>query len=142
MQRQHTLHTLVRSTFGSKLLLSVTDLSCNMLEKMIAVAQAVVEDRLTDDTILLYYLVDVVRDLFLCHSDLLEKRSIDKPGQLVLSFFFACLRLSRFSSDGNHAAVASAWIKLAPLQRLKLRRVVRSCWISVRNSTLLELAGV
>lgn len=115
-----------------------------MLENMIAVAKAVVEDKLADDTILLYYLVDVVRDLFLFHADLLEmeRRSIGKPEQLVMSFFLACRRMSRFSCDQNFAVVASSWTKLAALQRLTLRKVVRLSLVGMRNSTLLELAGV
>uniref|UniRef100_A0A7S1AP47 Uncharacterized protein n=1 Tax=Noctiluca scintillans TaxID=2966 RepID=A0A7S1AP47_NOCSC len=114
----------------------------NMLGSMLSFASAVFDDRMTDDEIFLYDFVDVVRDLFLCHPNLLETTSHDKTHRRVLRCFVACRRFAEDPHERNYARVVSAWTDLAARSRHELRKVVRSSRTGMPSNTLLVLAGV
>jgi len=112
-----------------------------MLRNVFTLVKAEVEDRLTDDTIFIYELVDMVSDLFLCHSDLVEMRSKEKSHERILHCFCACDMFAMQPSKRNRAHVVSAWANLDALEKQELRKVVRLSW-GIRNNRLLELAGL
>jgi len=103
--------------------------------------EAEVEDRLTDDSIFIYELIDMVSDLFFCHSDLVEVRSREKSHERTLHCFCACDRFAMQPSQRNRAHVVSAWTKLGARVRRELRKAARMSW-GMRKNRLLELAGL
>eukprot|EP00450_Noctiluca_scintillans_P006367 CAMPEP_0194492900 /NCGR_PEP_ID=MMETSP0253-20130528/11293_1 /TAXON_ID=2966 /ORGANISM="Noctiluca scintillans" /LENGTH=62 /DNA_ID=CAMNT_0039333823 /DNA_START=6 /DNA_END=191 /DNA_ORIENTATION=- len=59
---------------------------------MVSFATAALEDGLTDDTVFLYELVDVVRVFFLSYAHLLKMSSVDKVYQRKWLCLHACQR--------------------------------------------------
>ena len=76
-----------------------------MLRKALNFARAALEDRLTDDTISTFELVDAVHVLFLCHAELADARSFDPAHQRRWQCLVSCERYAVCTSERNHAEV-------------------------------------
>ena len=112
-----------------------------MFRNMLAFVTAVLEDQLTDDTILIYELVDVVRDLFLCHPDLLDVRLHGKLHPRVWLFLKACQRFSVDPCQQKYVVVVHSWLNLTAREKRELRKVAKMSGWGERFIALLELGG-
>eukprot|EP00450_Noctiluca_scintillans_P021985 CAMPEP_0194519930 /NCGR_PEP_ID=MMETSP0253-20130528/53734_1 /TAXON_ID=2966 /ORGANISM="Noctiluca scintillans" /LENGTH=131 /DNA_ID=CAMNT_0039364113 /DNA_START=1 /DNA_END=396 /DNA_ORIENTATION=+ len=112
-----------------------------MLQNMWTLAQAVLDDQLTDDELLLFDLVDVVHDLFLFHAEVAEMRPFDKSHQRKLLCLIACQKYAVTCCARNKTKVVDVWTKLSVREKHDLRKVVRLTSLKERNTALLELVG-
>uniref|UniRef100_A0A7S1ABJ1 Uncharacterized protein n=1 Tax=Noctiluca scintillans TaxID=2966 RepID=A0A7S1ABJ1_NOCSC len=115
--------------------------SCNMFQTVLSFAKAAVEDRLTDDSIILIELADMVHLLFLCHAELAQIWSSDRVHQRKLLCLHACQRYAEEPSERNHAEVVDSWDNLGVRDKQGLRKMVRSRGAGLRKDFLLEVTG-
>jgi len=83
-----------------------------MLQKVFTFMKAWLEDQWTDDTEVVYDLVEAVRTCFLFPAELAETTSNDKARQLTRLCFIACQRYAEYPCEQRRLQVFTSWANL------------------------------
>ena len=108
---------------------------------MLTSAKALMEDQMTDDTPVVYDLVEAVRSLFFMHAELAQMRSHEKGYQRKWECINACRIYAELPFERHRLKVFSSWANLCVRERQQFRSALRCSDLVKRNKMLLELAG-